>query len=267
MPFAASATAKLYYEVQGTGPEVILLIQGLGGHASEWGEPFLAPLAERFRVARMDNRGIGQSESSVTQWTMLDMANDAVAVLDALGAQRANVLGTSMGGMIAQQVALAHRARVAKLVLMSTTAGGASAVPPWPEAVALFSPPQGMSLADQRRWSLRVITGPGFAEANAQKIEDMVQLRLRVPTKGRVFQSQLEAIFNSDRSEAVRQLDLPTLVIHGTEDSLVPVGNGKELAARIPGAKLELLEGCGHMPHLEMPARCAKLILDFLAGG
>lgn len=264
MPYAVSDGAKLHYEVEGAGEKTVLLLMGLGGHATEWGTQFPALLARTHRVVRMDNRGIAASETETAKWTVDDMANDARAVLDALGVERAHVIGTSMGGMIAQQLALLHPQRVERLVLMSTSFGGATAVPPSPAALALFAPAPGLSLAEQRRISLGVITAPGFAANNLELIEYLVALRERVPTRGRVFQAQLEAIFASDRSEAVRQLQPPTLVIHGVDDALVPVDNARLLAARIPGARLFLLADCGHLPHLERPAQTAAAVLEFL---
>jgi 3-oxoadipate enol-lactonase len=264
MPFAQSPGARIHYSIEGDGPETLLLIMGLGGHATEWGTDFPADLARRFRVVRMDNRGIAQSEALSAPFTLEDMARDAVAVLDALGVERAHVAGTSMGGMIAQTVALDHAPRVSRLVLMSTSHGGQDAVPPWEAALALFSPIPGETLAEQRRRSLGVITGPGFAQQNPALIEHLVEQRVRIPTSGRTFMTQLDAILKSDRSARVAKITSPTLVIHGDQDSLVPVGNGQLLAAKIPSARLALLPGCGHLPHLERPADCAALVADFL---
>lgn len=263
MPHVTSHGARIHYEVEGAGPRTVLLIMGLGGHATEWGSAFPTALAQRHRVVRMDNRGIAASETDVAKWGMQDMADDARAVLDAVGVERAHVIGTSMGGMIAQQLTVSHANRVDRLVLMATSFGGAEAVPPADVALALFAPAPELSLAEQRRRALGVITARGFAERNREQIEQLVALRERVPTRGSVFQTQLEAIFQSDRSQAVRTIARPTLVIHGVDDTLVPVGNGKLLAERIPGAKLALLEDCGHLPHLELPGRSAELALSF----
>lgn len=267
MPYASADGAKLHYEVSGEGSDTLLLIMGLGGHASEWGEAFLAPLRQRFRVVCMDNRGIGRSETEHASWSMRDMANDACAVLDAVGAVKAHVLGISMGGMITQTLGLEHPERVRRLILMSTSFGGAESVGPEPAAIALFALGPLVPLAEQRRQTLRTITAPGFAEQNPELVERLVQDRVATPTKGRVFKAQLEAILQSDRSQRVTQLHAPTLVIHGTHDSLIPVDNGKLLVARIPGAELLLLPHCGHMPHVEQPVQLTQGILRFLLAG
>ena len=264
MPFASSKSAILHYTVRGQSDDTILLIMGLGGHASEWGEPFLARLSENYRVLCMDNRGIGESKSNADSWTMEDMAADACAVLDAAGVASAHVLGTSMGGMIAQIVAAAYPERVKRLILMATTYGGRESIPPAPEAAAVLLPVSGMSIADMQRRSLRVLTGPGFADANPALIDELALLRERVPTRGRVFKAQFACIVASDRSQLVRGLRAPTLVVHGEDDPLVQVENGKLLAARIPAQRFVLFENCGHFPHFERPVESAAVILEFL---
>jgi 3-oxoadipate enol-lactonase len=269
MPYAQSAGAEIHYTVSDpgarAGDHTVLLIMGLGGNATEWGEVFPDALAQRFRVVRMDNRGIGQSKSQVAKWTMSDMARDALAVLDAVGVTQAYVVGTSMGGRIAQTIAIEHPERVSRLVLICTNAGGSKIVPPTQAAAALFAPAPGMTAADLMRRTLRTIMAPTFAERNPEAIEHMVALRGKTPTPGRVFIAQVEALLASDRSKLVSTIACPTLVVHGIDDSLVPVDNGRFLASRIPNAELCLLEDCGHMPYLEYPERCATLVIDFLA--
>jgi 3-oxoadipate enol-lactonase len=265
MPFASSASAKLSYNVRGQGPDTVLLIMGLGGHASEWGEPFLEPLSAKYRVVTMDNRGIGESHSDLETWTMHDMALDACAVLDAVGAASAHVIGTSMGGMISQQLACDMPDRVQKLVLMATTFGGREALPPAPEAAAVLLPVPGFSIAELQRRTLRVLTAPGFATAHPELIEQLAQLRERMPTRGRVFKAQFGCIVASDRSQSVRGLRAPTLVVHGQDDPLIPVENGKLLAERIPAQRFVLLDDCGHFPHVEKPIESVTAVLEFLA--
>jgi pimeloyl-ACP methyl ester carboxylesterase len=238
---------------------------GLGGHASEWGSAFVTDLASDHRVVRMDNRGIAQSQTTEASWTMLDMAADVVAVIDALGLPSVHLVGTSMGGMISQLVAAQYPSRVSRLVLMATSFGGRESVPPEPKAAAVLAPPPGMSIGEQRRQGLRALTSDAFADDNSDLIELLVSQRERNPTSGPTFKAQWEAILLSDRSETVNTIRCPTLVIHGEDDPLVPVRNGHLLASRIAGAQLALLEGCGHLPHLERPEQSAKLIREFLA--
>jgi 3-oxoadipate enol-lactonase len=265
MPFATSKQAALQYRVRGQGDETLLLIMGLGGHASEWGERLPDLLAERYQIVTFDNRGIAESTTQVDRWTMQDMARDACAVLDAVGVPSAHVLGLSMGGMIAQTVALEHGNRVERLVLLSTSGGGVSMTPPTEKALQLFAPPDGITAEEMRRLTLEVIMAPGFAEANPDVVKHLVEQRLKRPTRNRVFTAQFEAVNTSDRTERLKDIGHPTLVIHGKDDSLLPVQNGITLGDGIPGAQLELLDDCGHMAMWEKPDEVADLVLRFLA--
>jgi pimeloyl-ACP methyl ester carboxylesterase len=240
------------------------MVMGLGGHAAEWGAAFVADLASDHRVVRMDNRGIAQSQSKTPSWTMEDMANDVVAVIDALGVSSVHLIGTSMGGMIAQLVAAHHPSRVSRLVLIATTYGGGESIPPEPKAVEVLGPVPGLSVAEQRRRGLRALTSDAFAEDHADLIEMLVAQRERNPTPGPTFKAQFEAIMLSDRSAVVSSIRCPTLVIHGDLDPLVPLQNGRMLVNRISGSSFVLLEGCGHLPHLERPEQTAKAIREFV---
>jgi 3-oxoadipate enol-lactonase len=237
---------------------------GMGGHASEWGEPFLRPLADRYRVVTMDNRGIGESQTNVRTWTMQDMANDARAVLDALGVATAHVAGTSMGGMISQQLAIDSPERVSRLVLMATSCGGKDSTPPKPIASEAMLPPPGLSSSQRQRRAMIALTAPGFGERHPALLDHYAELRGRVPTRGEIFGAQFMALRSSDRSELVRTLRQPTLILHGQDDALVPVENGLMLAQRIPGSQLILFEHCGHYPHIELPDEFSSAMLSFL---
>jgi 3-oxoadipate enol-lactonase len=265
MPFANAPGATIHYVAEGGGRDTLLLVMGLGGHASEWGGAFISDLASDRRVVRMDNRGIAQSQTTAQSWTMHDMAADVIAVIDALGLPNVHLAGTSMGGMISQLVAAEHPSRVSRLVLLSTSFGGHETILPEPKAAAVLSPPPSMSIAEQRRQGLRALTTDAFAEDHAELIELLVAQRERNPTSGLTFRAQFDAIMLSDRSDLVNRIRCPTLVIHGEQDPLVPVENGRLLAQRIPGARFELLENCGHLPHHEWPEQTAKLIREFLA--
>jgi 3-oxoadipate enol-lactonase len=264
MPFARAAGATIHYMVEGGGRDTVLLIMGLAGHATEWGEAFVADLASDHRVIRMDNRGIAQSQTSATSWTMEQMADDVRAVLDALALARVHVVGTSMGGMIAQTLALEHPERVDRLVLMATGFGGPEMIPAEPRAVAAFYPLPGESPGAQRRRGLKLLVGDSFAADHGPLLEMLVAQRERNPTAGPVFAAQYAAIVSSDRSQRVSGIKSRTLIVHGEQDPLVPVQNGRLLHERIPSSQLVLLEGVGHMPHLERPVESARAIREFL---
>ncbi|MCC6216922.1 MAG: alpha/beta fold hydrolase [Polyangiaceae bacterium] len=256
---ARSGSERIAYRVLGDGARTWVLVMGLGGRAADWGEAFPHALAREGRVVLLDNRGTGASSQPDTPWSLEDMASDVLAVLDDLDLGRASVLGLSMGGMIAQELALAHPERVERVVLMSTHAGGPQPERP-PEIVALFLPPRGTSMETITRDALRLITGPGFADAHAPIVEELVRRALAQPTPKRTFLAQVQAILSSDRRERLGALGPPALVIHGTDDPLIPVEAGRELARLIPGARLVELPGCGHLPHLER----AEAVLEAL---
>ena len=267
MELARSKHADLAYAIEGTGEETVLLIMGLGGRAADWGTQFPAQLAERYRVVRYDNRGVGQSPKSGLGYSLSDLAGDAISVLDAVGASQAHVIGISMGGMIAQLVALEHPERVGKLVLMSTHMGGSGIEQMHPDAQALFDPSmflRGDPEGAMRR-TLGVITAPGWVERDPAGFAELVVQAKAAPTHPTVFMAQLHALMNSDRSETIRKITVPTLVVHGCDDKLIRPSNGRELANRIPGAQLAMLENCGHMPMYEKTNELSSLVREFLA--
>lgn len=267
MPFAKSAGLDIAYSVEGNADETLLLVMGLGARAADWGREFPARLAEKYRVVRFDNRGTGGSERRKETWTLDDMAHDAVAVLDAVDAPVAHVVGISMGGMIAQLVALEHAERVKKLVLLSTNFGGRDIVRPSAELIQLlYSPPRTTTPEEIVRVAMEMISAPGFAAAHPDLIDELVGYAREQPTHKAVFATQLQAILSSDRKDRVKDIRAPTLVVHGDKDPLIPHENGVRLAERIPGSRLVTLEGVGHVPCFEAPEELAKIVLGFLSG-
>jgi 3-oxoadipate enol-lactonase len=260
---ARSQDVELAYGVLGGGDESVLLIMGLGGRAADWGIPFPERLAERFRVVSFDNRGTGSSSKPRNEWSLEDMARDATSVLDAVGVERTHVVGISMGGMIAQLIALDQPARVGRLVLMSTHFGGHDLAPPTCD-LGIFSPAPGTPVDQVVRRSMTEIAAPGFAAAYPEPIEELVRIAVEKPTPRHAFVSQLQAILSNDRSQRVAGIRAPTLVVHGDLDPLIPYSNGVKLAERIPGAKLVTLRGCGHLPMWEAADELSRTVLEFL---
>jgi len=266
---AKSSGAELAYSIEGVGPETVLLVMGLGARADDWGTQFPAALAERYRVVRFDNRGIGRSPPSAAGYSLSDLAGDAAAVLDAVGAARAHVIGISLGGMIAQLLALDHPARVDRLVLLSTHHGGKNLERSHPDAARLFDP--GTLIAGMQdpeammRHGIEVISAPGFAGRAPEIVAELLANARARPTHPAALFAQFQAVIASDRSERVQAIRAPTLVIHGRDDKLIPPANGRMLAERIPGARFALLDACGHMPMHEQPGALAAHVLGFLA--
>lgn len=267
---ARSGELDVAYTVEGEGPEAVLLIMGLGQRSADWGPRFVQALGSAFRVIRFDNRGTGQSGFEGGGFSLEDMAGDAIAVLDAVGVSRAHVVGFSMGGMIAQLLAIDHPDRVGRLVLMSTHFGGPGVVGPTPAAQALFEPAEfhrvGKDPAAMMRRTVEIVAAPGFAKRAPEAVDFLGACAHAEPTRPSAFMAQMQAILMSDRAARLAEIAQTTMVIHGDQDSLIPVENGRMLADKIPGAKLVLLEDCGHFPMHEQPVRLETALVDFLAG-
>jgi pimeloyl-ACP methyl ester carboxylesterase len=264
MPTARVGHVNLAYYVGGSGPPV-LCIMGLGGRGTDWNPAFLAAMTPHHEMIRFDNRGTGASDRPEETYSLDVMADEALGVLDAVGRERTHVVGTSMGGMIAQLVALRHPSRVAGLVLIATHAGGPSVTPPTPAAMNALvgdrSHPPEMIV----REAMTTITAPGFAARHPEAIDALVANAVRQPTPPASFARQMQAIIASDRTSRLADIRAPTLVVHGTDDPLVPHANGERLARHIPGARLVTLPDCGHMPAWERPGDLARELSAFFA--
>jgi pimeloyl-ACP methyl ester carboxylesterase len=261
----ARGDVEIAWDVRGAGPWLALLM-GLGGRAADWSEPFTDRLATRFRVLRIDNRGAGRSSKPPGPYELGELARDAIAALDAVGAIHAHLLGFSMGGMIAQLLAIDHGARVDRLVLLSTHEGGAAVVQPSDETMKAMAG-RGRDARGVVRRRVSAIAAPGWAEAHPETVERIVDLALDAPMPMHAFLSQAQAVLQSDRSTRVPGIEHPTLVVHGAVDPLVPVENGRRLARAIPGARLHELAGVGHLPMWEAPETLAEVVEGFLGEG
>ncbi|MBS1889400.1 MAG: alpha/beta fold hydrolase [Actinobacteria bacterium] len=230
-----------------------------GTHLS-WGEPFLSRLEADFDCVVFDNRGIGDSGPAEAPFTIADLAADALAVMDAAGLETAHVLGISMGGMAAQELALAHPDRLRTLTLGCTYPGGpgSSLIAPQDAGPLLAAMGSG-DLERLFRAAYEVNLSPAF-RADESHYADFAAMAGALPARRQTVQLQLQAIGSHDTQARLAQIAAPTLVVHGTADKMIPVANGELIAASIPGARLELLEGVGHMFWWEEPARAAELL-------
>jgi 3-oxoadipate enol-lactonase len=255
---------ELDYERSGAGPP-LLLIMGLSGTALSWGEPFLAQLRQDFDVIAYDHRGIGASSHLDGPITIREMAADAAGLLEALELDSAHVLGISMGGMIAQELALAHPERVRTLTLGCTYCGGPGSVRAAEEVWARVI---GAGRSGDRELVLRTMweinVSAEFAADETER-QAFVERALGRRVAVEVIEQQARAAAAHDTSSRLGEIELPTLVIHGTEDQMIPVSNGHMIAQLIPGAPLEILDGVGHMFFLERPERSAELLRAHVA--
>jgi 3-oxoadipate enol-lactonase len=251
---------RIVSEARGDGAP-LLLVMGLG--YARWGwDPVVEPLTRRHRVITFDNRGIGESEKPPGPYTAAEMADDAVAVLDEHGVERADVVGTSLGGMIAQELALAHPERVDRLVLACTTPGGVRAAPFPSHFLRLLAEAPMHEPAVALRRFVENSLAPG---APAALVERIYERRLANPPDPAGWQAQAAAGTTYDGYDRVTRITAPTLIVHGTEDNVVATANAEILGSLIPNARVELLDGCGHLFFWEQPERFVELVEEFLA--
>jgi pimeloyl-ACP methyl ester carboxylesterase len=197
---------------------------------------------------------------------MAEMAADAIAVLDATGHERAHVMGVSMGGMVAQHLALDYRDRVRSLILGCTTAGGSRGNPPWRLLAATALRPV-VGAARTFPIVAPALYAAGTRRRYPQRVTEDLQIRFADATDIRTTLAQMAAIVLHDTRHRLRELaGLPVTVIHGVQDALVPVERGRELATAIPGARLVMIPNCGHMLTTDAEREVAAIIRRHLAG-
>jgi pimeloyl-ACP methyl ester carboxylesterase len=249
----------LYWKRSGRG-EPLLLIQGMSGTHLTWGEPFLSRLEPDFDCVVFDNRGIGNSAEVSEPFTIADLAGDALAVMDAAGFESAHVLGISMGGMTAQELALAHPDRLRSLTLGCTYCGGPGSSLIAPEDGAPLLEAMGSGNLDRVfRAMYAVNLSPGFRAVESH-YADFTAMASALPARQRTVQMQIQALYGHDTQARLGAITAPTLVVHGTEDKMIPVANGELIASLVPGSRLEILDGVGHMFWWEQPERSAELV-------
>jgi pimeloyl-ACP methyl ester carboxylesterase len=248
---APDGSARLSFESTGDGPEV-LLIGGLGMTAGDWWRT-VPVLARSFRVITFDNRGVGRSDSAQPPSSVPQMADDAAAVIAASGVDSAYVYGVSLGGMVAQELALRHPDRVNGLVLGATTPGGFLAAPPDPGVLAYFMR-HGTMTSEQAAWAAvpHLYSRRTQAEHPERIAEDAAR-RLSGAVDPSVYKAQASAGMRHDARSRLGAILAPTLVVHGEEDAVVPPANGRTLATHIPDAELHMWSHAGHVFTTDQP--------------
>jgi pimeloyl-ACP methyl ester carboxylesterase len=281
MPRAEANGVELEYDTFGEpSSPPLLLVMGLAYQMIEWDERVCRLLADRgFWVIRFDNRDVGLSTkmdhlglpdmlaalagNPVGLYTLDDMAEDAVGLLDTLGVRAAHVVGASMGGMIAQLIAIHHPERVLSLTSIMSTVGGPAVVQAESDVLlALLSPPGG-TRDEQIEHSValrRLINGKDlpFDEDEARRRATLARDRSFHPDGA--LRQMIALAAAPDRAPALRRLRIPSLVIHGEDDPLVPPDNGRQTAAALPGARLMMIPAMGH----HIPPRVWPEVLDAL---
>lgn len=245
----------------------VLLLTGLGSKRLGWYRQ-LPVFGQTYRTIALDHRDTGDSDLATGPYTTGDQADDAAGVLRALGVSEAHVVGISMGGFIAQELAARHPALVKKLVLTGTSAGGPAHVQPGPDMLAMLTQSrEGVERGELARRTYTAIMAPGYLDAHPDDLEHIMEAARYQPQSAEAYMRQLQACLAHNMTEPDRlsQLRVPTLVIHGDMDPLVPTPNGLYLAAHIPDARLRLYGGVGHIAIVERAAEYNRDVLAFLA--
>lgn len=266
MPVVQTNGIELYYDIRGAGTPLVLLA-GLGYSNWQWCK--LAPLlAPHCQVILPDNRGVGRSSKPPGPYTAAMLATDIIGLLDALALDQAVILGHSMGGFVAQALALDFPQRVSKLILAATNFGGPRHIPITPAAMAVLTDTTGDPLTRLRN-GIRISTAPGFAEAHPEIVAEWLDWRAAAPLDPVGYQAQL-AIGLGLLSEAnaferrLPAITAPTLILFGAHDAVVPPANAALLAQQIPHSRVHILPDAGHFFPLETPEEAARVVIEFV---
>jgi len=265
MPTIKAGDINLSYDIFGAG-EPLLLIMGFGAPGIAW-MPVL-PMLAGFKCIYFDNRGIGNSDKPAGPYTIPDMADDAANLLQALGLDSALVYGVSMGGMIAQELALRHPSRVRKIVLGCTTTGGPEAIPPEEETItSLLTAMKLMATDPEQAFDilLPVVHPPDFVIAHPE-IKQMALMGAAMipPAPPEVIERTLEGIAKFDSYDRLPQIKCPVMIVHGGRDILLKPGNAELLKSRLPHAELFMIPNAGHNFFAEDPMGVHQRIVEFL---
>jgi pimeloyl-ACP methyl ester carboxylesterase len=266
MPRARNGNVEIEYQsFGGDRPETVLLINGLGSQMTRWPEAFCEKLvAKGYRAIRFDNRDTGLSTWPTDRYTLHDMANDGVAVLDAAGVKKAHIAGVSMGGMIVQRLALDHPDRVLSMTSIMSTTGAADAFSSTPEADAVLNAPGPDPKADMEAFiahgirNARTIGSPAFPWTDEEIRARVIAEQRRAYNPAGVARQMAAVRGDGDRTEALSGLRLPVVVLHGADDPLLMKVGGEATAAAIPGAELRIIPGMGH----DLPPGLYDIFID-----
>jgi pimeloyl-ACP methyl ester carboxylesterase len=254
MPRAHNGDVEIEYQSFGDDrPETVLLVNGLGSQMTRWPEAFCDKLvAKGYRAIRFDNRDTGLSTWPTAAYTLKDMANDAVAVLDAAGVRQAHIAGVSMGGMIVQRIAIDHPDRVLSMTSIMSTTGEPSKFQSTPEANAVLTTPPPSPDRDYEAFiahgiaNARTIGSPAYPWTEQEARERVIAEHKRAFNPAGTARQMGAVRADGDRTEALKRLTIPVVVLHGAEQVLLmPVG-GEATAAAIPAAELRIIPGMGH---------------------
>lgn len=259
MSFVDVNGITLAYERRGQG-RPLLLIAGLGCARWMWWRN-IESLARDHDVIAFDNRGVGNTSAPEGPYSIQQMAEDACGLLNALGIEQADVLGISMGGYIAQELALAHPQRVRRLILGATGVWGGAATVEFQAAVARA---RGLPPKEFLSQLLPLLVGPGYWEREPEQRDQLLQMRLNALPQVHAYEAQVDACARHNTRDRLSELKVPSLVVWGAEDTVVPPEQGEQLAAVLSDVQTQIYPDAGHYFFAECAADFHQRIVEFL---
>lgn len=263
MAYLKVGDIRVYYEIRGQG-EPLLMIMGLGGHTLDWGWVIPPQLAKNYQVIMFDNRGAGRSQQPSGPYSIEQMARDTSTLMDRLEVEKAHVFGVSMGGMIAQRLAIDHPQKVAKLVLGCTSPGGQNQISASPEIQRYLEPRNDLDLYDALWWAAPAGFTPEFIRDHPEIVVQKNRANMRYPCSLEAYVAQLDAYRSFSAGDRLSSIQSPALVFAGSRDVLIPTKNSSIIAKQIPGAIRKEIEGAGHLFWISHPHETLSILLDFL---
>jgi pimeloyl-ACP methyl ester carboxylesterase len=245
MPHTQVNGINLHYEIEGQG-QPLLLIMGLGAPAAAWDPEFVREMGKIYKVITYDNRGTGLSDKPDVPYSVAMFASDAVSLLDALKIPRAHVFGVSMGGMIAQELAIHYPQRVASLILGCTTPGGKHAVAAPPQSLKALEGRAGQTPEEAAREGWKLSFSEEFIREHRTELEAHLPRVLAHVTPRFAYERHFQATMTLRVYKQLKDITAPTLVATGRDDVLIPAANSEILAREIPGAELAIFDNAGH---------------------
>ncbi len=261
MPTATINNIQLYYETHGTG-EPLVLIPGFASGVWIWFKQ-IEELSKSFRVITFDPRGVSHSDKLQETLTIKTIADDIAALLDTLNVERANILGASFGGFVAQEFALAYPQKTERLILCCTSFGGTKHIPPSMEVLLAFALTKDLNTEVRVRENLLIAFNQDYVAKHKEDVDHFCFLRAENIVPEYAYMQQLQAAVKFDTSERVSQINAPTLVLTGDKDIIVPSQNSHNLAGQIPKAELKFIEGGSHLFFVEQADEFNQVVKEF----
>jgi pimeloyl-ACP methyl ester carboxylesterase len=261
MPTLGINGINMYYEISGEGIPLVL-IMGLRRNI-EWWYCQIPELSKHFRVIAFDNRGAGRSDKPAMEYSIRLFADDTAGLMEALGIESANVLGVSMGGYIAQELAINYPEKVRSLVLGCTSCGGKRAVRMSEEKMKKFTANEGLTPEEILRKDIDIIFSDRFIAENPDKIKKYMEISLRYYQPPEAFLRQFAACLKHDTAERLSTIKVPVLIATGDDDPLVPPQNSFLLKELLPAAELSIFPNLRHGFFMEEPVKFNHKIIEF----